>query len=313
MIHPLLSVAIVYLLAAEISIAQTAKNVPSADTSAVVQKATQQAETGVCAQAVPALRKALPRLLDKKLKYRAAMAAAQCAMSLGQRDAVFEMLALLHREFPHDPQVLYITAHYCGQLAGGAAQELAANPTSVQAQELDAEGYEANGKWDQAVAEYKKILEQHPGTPAIHYRLGRIILNTTPANVADARREFEEELKINPRNAAAEFLLGDIARQQQQWDEAIKHFSQAAQLDAGFAEAYLGLGMMLNSARRHAEAIAPLEKYVKMAPDDPAAHYQLALAYSRTGRKEDAAREMALQRQLDEKANQQRPAAPPPQ
>src|SRR5205823_12929853 len=46
----------------------------------------------------------------------------------------------------------------------------------------------------------------------------------------------------------------------------------------------------------------PLEKYVKIVPDDPAGHYQLAIAYDRTGRKESAAKEMQLQRETAAKA-----------
>jgi len=59
--------------------------------------------------------------------------------------------------------------------------------------------------------------------------------------------------------------------------------------------------MSLNSADRFSEAVAPLERYVKMLSADPAGHYQLSIAYARTGRKEDAVREMAIQRQVSEK------------
>jgi Flp pilus assembly protein TadD len=65
----------------------------------------------------------------------------------------------------------------------------------------------------------------------------------------------------------------------------------------GFFEAYLGLGMTLNTAGKFADAVAPLERYTKGVPDDPAGHYQLAIAYSRTGNKEAADRELQLQRE----------------
>lgn len=55
--------------------------------------------------------------------------------------------------------------------------------------------------------------------------------------------------------------------------------------------------MSLAGAGKFSEATAPLETYVKQQPDDPAGHYQLALAYSRTGNKQGAEREMALQAQ----------------
>jgi predicted Zn-dependent protease len=131
----------------------------------------------------------------------------------------------------------------------------------------------------------------------IHYRLGRIFLSKSPAEAENAKTEFDEELKIDPDNASAEFMLGEIARQAGQWDEAIGHFSLAAKLDEGFQEAYLALGMTLNSAGKFAEAIAPLQNYTRMQPGDPAGHYQLATAYARTGRKPEAEREMALQRE----------------
>ena len=59
--------------------------------------------------------------------------------------------------------------------------------------------------------------------------------------------------------------------------------------------------MSLNAANRFSEGVAPLEKYVKVLPDDPAGHYQLSIAYARTGRKEEAVRELALQQELAKK------------
>jgi hypothetical protein len=49
-----------------------------------------------------------------------------------------------------------------------------------------------------------------------------------------------------------------------------------------------------------------LETYVKLQPGNPAGHYQLALAYSRSGRKEDAKREAALQKETAEKIEQEK-------
>ena len=63
--------------------------------------------------------------------------------------------------------------------------------------------------------------------------------------------------------------------------------------------------MSLNSAGKFADAVVPLEKYVKVQPGDAAGHYQLATAYARTGRKPDADREMALQREAEAKNPQQ--------
>ena len=72
------------------------------------------------------------------------------------------------------------------------------------------------------------------------------------------------------------------------------------QLEPNFADAYLGLGMSLLAEKKYPEAVAPLEKAVKLQPANPAGHYSLATAYARTGRKEDADREFALQQQTSD-------------
>jgi tetratricopeptide (TPR) repeat protein len=279
------------------------------DTSSAVERSISLAAKGRCREALPVLKKAGPHITDKQLKYRAAMSTARCAISLDQTSTAVEALLLLNREFPHDPDVLYSTTHLYSELASRAAQELAATaPHSHQAEQLDAESFESQENWDKAIAEYKKILEQEPGLPGIHYRLGRILLSKSPVDAESAKAELEEELKIDPANASAEFLLGEMARQAGRWDEAIGHFSRASKLDEGFQEAYLALGMSLNSAGKFSDAIAPLRSYVKMQPGDPAGHYQLATAYARTGQKPEAEREMALQREASAKAPPSAPA-----
>lgn len=129
-----------------------------------------------------------------------------------------------------------------------------------------------------------------------------MFLTKTPPDTESARKELEEELKVDPNSAASEFLLGEMARQAGEWEEAISYFGKAAKLDEGFVEAYLALGMSMNAAGKFSDAVAPLENYVKMQPDDPAGHYQLGTAYARTGRKQDVQREMTLQRETAAKA-----------
>lgn len=260
------------------------------------------AEKGQCREALPALRKALTRVGDRELRFEAGMAAARCAMSMNEMSAAVEAVAFLNREFPRDPRVLYVTAHYFSELANRASQELVTTaPQSKEAMELDAEGFESQGKWDEAISEYKMILDKDAKTHGIHYRLGRIMLSKpqTATSIDDAKKEFEAEIALHPEDAPSEFMLGDIARQAQQWDDAVEHFSRATKIDAGFSEAYLGLGISLNASQKYPNAIAALEPYVKMEPSDPAGHYQLAIAYGRVGRQQEASRQVSLQQEAE--------------
>jgi len=272
-----------------------------------VQQAIKMVESGRCTEALPSLKRDLSRLVDKDLQYHAAMAMARCAMSIGDEQAVVDALGFLKRTAPDDPEALYIATHYFSELSTRAAQQLESKaPSSFQARKLQAESLESQGKYDEAISIYKKILEENPNTPGIHYRLGQIMLSqVSPSDsTTSAETEFQQEIKIDPLNAAAEFVLGELARRGNRWDDAIAHFTRAATLDVGFSEAYLALGMSLTASGQFARSITPLEKYVSMEPGDPAGHYQLALAYTRVGNREASARQMVLRRQVAAAAQQ---------
>jgi tetratricopeptide (TPR) repeat protein len=248
------------------------------------------------------LKKEVRQVTDRELKRKAALAGVRCAMTVNQPDSALDFLQVLTRDFPRDPQALYVTVHAFSDLSTRAAQSLAHfAPQSYEAHELNAEALEMQGKWDQAAKEYRAVLQHNPRQPGIHFRLGRLLLskpNPDPSVAEEAKREMRQELEIDSSNAGAEYVLGELARQSQQWPEAVEHFTRASKLDASFGDAFLGLGSSLISEKRFADAVAPLETAVKLEPGNPAGHYNLAVAYSRSGRKQDAEREFAVHRQM---------------
>lgn len=302
----ILSLALIVAAAGDAIAAQSvaagapAKGAPGAASAA--QSAITLAETGHCAEALPSLRKSVAQLSDRQLKRKVGLGGLHCAMTLRRSDAALDFLHVLTREFPDDPDVLYVSIHAYSDLSTLASQELAQRASSsYQARELLAESFESQGKWDEAEKEYRTILQQNPSLPGIHFRIGRILLskpNPSPTTATDAKQEFTQELQIDPKNAGAEYVLGELARQTQDWDEAAKHFLEATKFDAQFADAFLGLGMSLIAEKRYSEALAPLEKAVKLEPRNPNAHYNLALAYTRAGRKQEGEKEFAIHRGL---------------
>ena len=210
-------------------------------------------------------------------------------------------LAIFHRI----PRCFYLSVHAYSDLSTLAAQRLiAVAPKSPELLQLEAESLEMEGK----VGSIGKDSTGHcssrtRGWPGIHYRIGKLPLlypNPSPTVVEQAKREFQVELEIDSSNAGAEYFLGDLARQESHWPEAIDHLSRAIHLDTTLADAYLGLGGCLVATKRFADAIEPLQTAVKLRPLDPVGHYNLAVAYGRTGRKDDAEREFTVHRQLTE-------------
>jgi tetratricopeptide (TPR) repeat protein len=286
-----------------ISGAQSSKEAPTL-AGGEAQRAAKLAESGHCAEAMPLLKKSIRQTADRDLKKRIGLDGLHCAMTHGTPYDSLEFLSVLSREFPHDPEALYAATHAYSDLSMRSSQDLAREaPFSFQVHQLNAEALEVQGRWDEAAVEYRRILEINPMLPGIHARLGRALLSKpqpSQTEVDQARKNFEEELEIDPRNAAAEYVLGQLAADSNDFATSIRHFTHATNLDTSFAEAYLGLGTSLNSAKRFAEAIPALETYEKLAPDSPTGHYQLAFAYAGAGRRDDANREAALQRQSAE-------------
>lgn len=245
---------------------------------------------------------------DNDLKRKVGIAGVKCSMAVNDAKRAISFLFWLNHEFPHDAGVLYLSSHIYSDLSVRASKELLYTaPGSPEVHELDAEALETMGKWREAGDEYRAVLAKDPQMPGIHYRLGRLLLSqpNPPATVKeDARREFEAELKVDPSNAGANFVLGELARQEEKWPEAIEYFSKATKLDTSFADAYLGLGRALLGADKAAEAIAPLETAEKLQPDNPVVHFHLATAYRRAGRKADADREFVAHREASEKTAQ---------
>ena len=264
------------------------------------QRAMSLAESGHCAEALPLLKKSIHQVTDRDLKKRIGLLGLNCAMTHNAPYDSLDFLAVLNREFPRDPEVLYAAAHAFSDLSLRASQQLVREaPFSYQVHELNAEALETQGRWQEAAAEYQKIIDIDPTLRGIHSRLGRVQLSApqpTQEAVAKAKKNFEVELEIDPNNATAEYVLGELAKGDGDLAAAVAHYTRATKIDAGFAEAYLGLGAAMVESKQFADAIIPLETYEKMAPDSPSGHYQLALAYNGVGRKEDANREAALQR-----------------
>jgi tetratricopeptide (TPR) repeat protein len=232
----------------------------------------------------------------------AGIAGLHCALGLNDRDSALDFIRLLSRQFARDPEVLFILVHAYSDLSTAAAQELGRTaPQSVAAHKLNAEALEMQGNWDAAQLEYEGIIEKEPAIPGIHFLLGRLLLSRPDArdkSTERAKQEFQKELEIDPKNAGAVYVLGELARRDEDWNEAIARFSQAAKLDTTLAEAYLEWGSCLVTVKKYAEAIEPLRVAEKLTPGNPAVHFNLATALSRSGHQQEAEREFAIHRSL---------------
>jgi len=263
---------------------------------------------GRCADAAPLLDEAMrDAALGVDAKRTVSIAGVRCSMLLSRQSDAMSYLAWLQEAYPKDPDVMFLSVHVFSDLSHRNEQSLMHSaPDSPLVIQLNAENFEKQGDFPKAIAEYRILLQRTADKPGIHYRIGGLLmsLTQTPTSAEEARKEFEAELRLDPRSAGAEYYLGELARRSDALPKAADHFKRATELNPGFAEAYYGWGKALLDSGKAADATAPLETAVKLAPENPTVHFALASAYQRTGRKEEAAREFALQRSTADKLNQ---------
>jgi tetratricopeptide (TPR) repeat protein len=166
-------------------------------------------------------------------------------------------------------------------------------PSSYRVDELSAEVFETQGKYAEAVAEYRKAIEKNPKAIDLHYRLGRALLlqSHDPAILDAARREFEAELSLNPSDAVAEYQVGQVLIAEQKKGDAAAHLERAAKLRPDFPEALIAVARLRSDAKQYDDAIVLLERAIALQPRNETAHYNLMMAYRNAGRPAEAQRE----------------------
>ncbi len=267
-----------------------------ADPSAKVVLAATQAATGRCSQAEPVLAADHD---DAKLRRIARLALARCQIADQRFAEAASVLAELEAEHPKDSDILYENARLHLKAWNGAVEHMFENaPASFRVNQLSAEIFEIQGRFDEAVAEYRKAIRKSPKTLNLHYRLGRALLMRShePEALEAARAEFEAELALNPYDAVAHYQVAQILEVQQQPKAAARRLERALELDADFPEAITALARYRSRAGEHDAAIALLERAVELQPASESSWYALMVAYRNASRRDDA---MAAKRKLD--------------
>ena len=252
-----------------------------------------KAATGECDSAIPELAKGAAAGANRRL---AGLALAQCHIAAKRFAEAGAAVAQLEKDFPNDADVLYVSAEFHMKAWNDAIYRMYQKaPSSFRVDELSAEVFETQGKYPEAIAEYRKAVEKNPKALDLHYRLGRALLLAShdPAALEQAGKEFEAELALNPSDAAAEYQIGQVLTAEQRKTDAGPHFERAAQLRPDFAEALIAVAKLRSDAKRYPEAIALLERAVSLQPRNETAHYNLMTAYRNAGRSADAQREKA--------------------
>lgn len=191
-------------------------------------------------------------------------------------------------------------------------QAIAMDPKYLTAMMGLAALYEREGRWPNAETQYQAAIAADPKSPLPRGALALCYVSQGKKDVAEQTlKDTKVALKDNPYGYR---MLGDFYIGQRQMDKASAEFASLHSehpQDVGVSKAYAQLlidtnklddasritddllknapgdgealilhGEILNKEGKGADAVAPLEKAVKAAPNNAAGHYHLGLAYA---------------------------------
>jgi len=273
-------------------------------------------ELGRYSDAVPGLEKCFHHSADQEIKRMCGLELQRSYTGLKRDSKSVEVALELNRLYPDDPEILYQTGKIYGNFAFLTMEKLAqVAPTSVWRHLAAAEAHESQGSYDQAIAEYREVVQLEPRRPGIHYRIGRSLMGRfwqrhSPDDPPAAEKEFEQELQIDPGNANSAYELGEMRRKVRQFDDAQHYFEQALQHYPDFPEAQLGLAAVLLEKKMPAQALLHAQRAVALDPENEVAWYRLAQIQKTLGNSGEQQKALSEYRRLHDLASQQKGLEP---
>ncbi|MGO8787203.1 MAG: tetratricopeptide repeat protein [Terriglobia bacterium] len=255
-----------------------------------------QAAGGDCPAAMTGLVREFGSNPDPKLRRILGLSLQRCADQQGNEMESVQATQKLLAAYPNDPDVLYAAGELYGRLSSQVYLKLMkVAPKSARSYQVMASFAATDGNWKGALDAYRQAAALDPSLVGVHLQIAILLLTNSPDADAwhEALTELNQELKLDPRSAQAEYEIGEVYRKHGQLNEAVTAFRQALEINPSATPARLGLGKALLQLGEKTEALSALEPAAKTDPDDPSVHFLLAQVYRELGRSSEAAHEQA--------------------
>ncbi|MGH9494964.1 MAG: tetratricopeptide repeat protein [Candidatus Sulfotelmatobacter sp.] len=191
-----------------------------------------------------------------------------------------ELLLRAHKLAPQNTDVIFLmarvsmTQNYFEDAIPLLESGLKIAPQRADLHAALGESYFMSGKVEKAVDELKTLIAIEPSPRSytfmgLSYRhLGRF---------DEAKKYFQEGLKLDPHDASCLFNLGYIEERQGNGARAETLFQETLKSNPDFSDALLELANLRVSEKKFAEAAELLRHYVKVSRDAATGYYKLAM------------------------------------
>ncbi len=243
--------------------------------------------------------------------------------------ALWDYLDIKHKELPgKDKTKLLRLRVEETRILRLVEQVLAIDPANAEAHKTKGMLLQEQGKYEDAVREYRTVLRLKPDDRDVHVALGdslekggdldgaiavyragirlkpadfggtimlRLSLASTlwrKGDIEGAIAEHREMIRIHPRAAISHRFIGDRLLEREDYNGAIAEYRVAIRISPDIAKDHYTLGFALLQTGELEEAITELRTSIRLMPNVPWPHYALALALEKKGLKNEAAQEL---------------------
>jgi len=225
----------------------------------------------------------------------------------GESESAATVLQTLLKKNPKHLEALYHLGKIYMALAQETLQRLdTEGPDSYLTHLIAGEAQEQMEHYDDAAAQYKQALErQPPGFAGLHYKVGNIYW--LQGKWAEAKKEFDLELKTNPKNCMALWKTGNVMLQSKEdLAKASEFVDRALEICPNVPQVILDQARLAGEMGRDERALELFKRVAQLSPEESSVHYQLARLYRKLGRVEESNAELKVVRELKAKEDNAR-------
>ena len=137
------------------------------------------------------------------------------------------------------------------------------------------------GKYDDAIVYFEKVIEKFPSSVSAYYNLGLCYLRK--GDIDQAIASTEKAIELDPEAIEAYFALGECYFNKGETEKAMNSFAQAIKLQPDNPRAHYNIGIVYYKHDRLDEALASFDKTIELNSKFSSAYYQAALACIKKG------------------------------
>lgn len=156
----------------------------------------------------------------------------------------------------------------------------------------------------EGLKKFEAVLRDYPKEPNVHFRFGAFLIQQDPDR---GIQEITKALELEPDHIPALVGLASIYLKRDQESTARGYAEKAVKLAPDDFATHVTLGRVMLAVDDAAGAAREFEAAVRLAPGSPESHFNLASAYAKLGRKDDALHEREEFRRLRQLTDPKQP------